>query len=102
MTQARAVVVTLLAALVVAVPSANASLRGCGVRGGFIVNANSHTSCAFALATASAVGRGDLDPFVFSPVTGRTYHMFCHRIGFTSRARYHCVGGNDALVELRR
>jgi hypothetical protein len=66
------------------------SVGDCG--GGLLVGPN--TSCEFAANVQDAyyrVGPGWIN--VYSPVTGRTYAMFC-----TAGSPHVCTGGNDAAV----
>jgi hypothetical protein len=82
-----------------ATPAAHGYVRGCGYAGGYSVSANSVTSCPFARNVARAYGSGYRNPRVYSPVTGRTYQMYCTKISYRTAV---CRGGNNAYVRLRR
>jgi len=82
-----------------AAPAAQAYVRGCGSTSGYFVAVNSVTSCPFGFNVARAFARGNHNPYVYSPVTHRSYRMYCTR---RSSRTWLCRGGNDAYVRLTR
>ena len=82
-----------------AAPTADAYIRGCGYTRGYYVSVNSVTSCPFGLNVARSFAAGQRNPYVYSPVTGRYYRMYCSR---RSSRTWVCTGGNNAYVRMRR
>lgn len=80
-----------------AAPAAEAYLRGCGSTRGYYVSVNSATSCPFGFNVARAFASGKRNPYVYSPVTGRYYRMYCSR---RSSRTWVCRGGSNAYVRL--
>lgn len=78
--------------------TAYAAIRGCGRASGYVVSANSNTTCGFARNVASAYRRGSVNPRVYSSATRRYIRMTCSRyqgVTFVS-----CRGGKSAYVRL--
>lgn len=97
----RLVTLALAVSIVLAVTSAPAGayVRSCGWSAGYSVAANGMTSCPFARSVAAAFSSGRSNPYVYSPVTGHSYQMYCSRASYRT---VRCRGGNNAYVRLRR
>ncbi len=78
-------------------PASEARVRSCGFGSGYRVFVNSVTTCPFAFNVAAAVRAGNRSPRVYSPVTRRTYRMYCSR---RSSRTIVCTGGRGAYVRL--
>ncbi len=96
---ALSLVVLALVVVGAAAPTAQAYVRGCGSRSGYYVAVNSVTTCPFGFNVARAFAQGKRNPYVYSPVTHRSYRMYCTR---RSSRTWVCRGGNDAYVRLTR
>lgn len=83
--------------MALAVFASTADAKGCGSAGGYYVTANGNTSCPFARSVARKYYPGRHSMRVYSPVTGRTYTMYCNRRNSYS---YECRGGNNAYVRM--
>ena len=78
--------------------TAYAGMRGCGQASGYVVSANSNTSCGFARTVASKYANGSVNPRVYSFAARRHIRMFCSQ--FQGVQFVSCKGGNGASVRL--